>query len=351
MNILILGASYGSLLSTKLLMAGHDVTLVCQSAEADLINQSGTEVRIKIRGEESHRSIYSTNLPGTLKAATPIKTIVSNYDLVALAMQEPQYSHPEVRALLNNIAQANLPCLSIMNMPPLAYLKRIPALQGFNLSSCYKDSSVWDMFKPQNVSLCSPDPQAFRPPEEGLNVLHVGLPTNFKAAQFESAQHNAILRQLASDIESVKLEGKDVPVKLRIHESLFVPMAKWAMLLTGNYRCIGNDGITSIQDAVHHNVDVSAGVYKYVEDLVQRIGGNPADAVPFEKYANAAKSLMKPSSAARAIDAGAVNIERVDKLVQLVGKKFNMQNDIVDQVVGTVDKRLQHNARAVEVEA
>ncbi|MFT5895675.1 MAG: ketopantoate reductase, partial [bacterium] len=30
MRILILGASYGSLLSTKLLMAGHDVTLVCR---------------------------------------------------------------------------------------------------------------------------------------------------------------------------------------------------------------------------------------------------------------------------------------------------------------------------------
>ena len=29
-KILILGASYGSLLSTKLLMAGHDVTLACR---------------------------------------------------------------------------------------------------------------------------------------------------------------------------------------------------------------------------------------------------------------------------------------------------------------------------------
>ena len=32
------------------------------------------------------------------------------------------------------------------------------------------------------MSLCSPDPQAFRPPEEAANVLHVGLSTNFKAA-------------------------------------------------------------------------------------------------------------------------------------------------------------------------
>ena len=35
-NILILGASYGSLLATKLLMAGHNVTLVCRTKTADL---------------------------------------------------------------------------------------------------------------------------------------------------------------------------------------------------------------------------------------------------------------------------------------------------------------------------
>ena len=33
-NVLILGASYGSLLGTKLLMAGHNVTLVCRAKTA-----------------------------------------------------------------------------------------------------------------------------------------------------------------------------------------------------------------------------------------------------------------------------------------------------------------------------
>ena len=37
-NILILGASYGSLLGTKMLMAGHNVTLVCRHQTAALIN-------------------------------------------------------------------------------------------------------------------------------------------------------------------------------------------------------------------------------------------------------------------------------------------------------------------------
>jgi len=42
-NILILGASYGSLLATKLLMAGHNVTLVCRKNTAELINRDGTK--------------------------------------------------------------------------------------------------------------------------------------------------------------------------------------------------------------------------------------------------------------------------------------------------------------------
>ena len=54
-KILILGASYGSLLSTKLLMAGYNVTLVCRRNTADLINTKGTEVRIKLKGAETHR--------------------------------------------------------------------------------------------------------------------------------------------------------------------------------------------------------------------------------------------------------------------------------------------------------
>ena len=165
-NILILGASYGSLLGTKLLMAGHNVTLVCRQKTAELINRDGTEVRIKLRDEAVHRAIFSRYLPGKLDAATPGDVDVSRYDLAALAMQEPQYTNHTVRVLMVKIAAAGLPCLSIMNMPPLPYLKRIRALADMDLEEAYTNAQVWDRFKPGVVTLCSPDPQAFRPPEE-----------------------------------------------------------------------------------------------------------------------------------------------------------------------------------------
>jgi hypothetical protein len=339
-NILILGASYGSLLATKLLMAGHNVTLVCRKKTADLINLNGTEVRIKLRDETAHRAIFSRDLPGTLKAVPPEDVDVSGYDLVGLAMQEPQYTNHTIRVLMVKIAEAKLPCLSIMNMPPLPYLKRIPALADMDLDEAYTNALVWQRFTPGLVSLCSPDPQAFRPPEEAANVLHVGLPTNFKAAVFADETHNRLLRELEADIDAVRLDGRDVPVKLKVFNSLFVPLAKWSMLLTGNYRCITLQEPKSIRAAVHDDLKLSQAIYDHVDAIARRLGAEAADQVPFEKYANAAENLLKPSSAARAVASGAPFIERVDLLVKLISHHLGMSNAEIDRTVQIVDQKL-----------
>jgi hypothetical protein len=345
-NILILGASYGSLLGTKLLMAGHNVTLVCRKKTADLINREGTEVRIKLRDEPKHRSIFSRDLAGKLDAVAPADVDISCYDLVGLAMQEPQYTNHTIRVLMIKIAEAKLPCLSIMNMPPLPYLKRIPALAEMDLEEAYTNAQVWERFKPSLVSLCSPDPQAFRPPEEAANVLHVGLATNFKAAGFADEAHNKILRELEADIDAVKLDGQDVPVKLKVFDSPFVPLAKWSMLLTGNYRCITLGEPQSIRDAVHGDLKLSRSIYEHVDGIARRLGADPGDQVPFEKYAKAAESLLKPSSAARAVAAGAPFIERVDLLVKLISHQLGAPNSEIDRTVQVVDQKL--NEKIVE---
>ncbi len=345
-NILILGASYGSLLGTKLLMAGHNVSLVCRKNTADLINREGTEVRIKLRDEKEHRSIFSRDLPGKLDAVTPADVDVSRYDMVGLAMQEPQYTNHTVRVLMIKIAAAKLPCLSIMNMPPLPYLKRIPALAGMDLEEAYTNAQVWERFEPGLVTLCSPDPQAFRPPEEKANVLHVGLPTNFKAAVFADDKHNKVLRELEADIDGGTLDGEDVPVKLKVFDSLFVPLAKWSMLLTGNYRCITPTEPQSIRDAVHGDLTRSQAIYDHVDGIARKLGADPADQVPFAKYAKAAESLLKPSSAARAVAAGAPFIERVDLLVKLISHQLGNPSAEIDRTVETVDQKL--NERIVQ---
>jgi|GEM_PF-175592 len=243
-------------------MAGHNATLVCRQLTADLINREGTEVRIKLRGEKDHRAVRSTDLPGRITAATPENCDPRDYDLVVLAMQEPQYSHPTLRALLARIAEAEVPCLSIMNMPPLAFLKRIPGINIDRISEAYSDPAIWAPFQPGLVTLCSPDPQAFRP-------------------------------------DDVRLDGHQVPVKLRVFDSLFVPMAKWSMLMTGNYRCVLDKSVRSIAEAVN----------------------------------------LSPSSVARAILAGAP-IERVDKLIQVLAQEVGQSHLELDKTVARIDAAL-----------
>src|SRR5438874_489641 len=162
-NILIMGASYGSLLASKLLFGGHQVKLVCLPAEADLINAEGFRVRLPVKGRKDPIEIDSRKLPGKVSAGGPADVDPTEYDLVGLAMQEPQYRSPGVRELLDAVAKSKVPCMSIMNMPPLAYLKRIPGLDCDKLKAAYTDASVWDSFDPERITLNSPDPQAIRP--------------------------------------------------------------------------------------------------------------------------------------------------------------------------------------------
>jgi hypothetical protein len=158
--------------------------MVCLPAEVEALNSEGARIRLPIRGRKDPVELDSRKLPGKLSAAGPGAVDPSDYDLVVLAMQEPQYRSPGVRELLDAVAREKVPCMSIMNMPPLPYLKRIPGLATDALRSCYTDASVWDNFEPGRLTLCSPDPQAIRPPGEKINVLQVTLPTNFKAARF-----------------------------------------------------------------------------------------------------------------------------------------------------------------------
>jgi hypothetical protein len=393
-HVLILGASYGSLLASKLVLAGHRCTLICRSSTAKVFNENGSTVRMPIRGRDGLLDVVTKD---RLRACSPDEVLLPTnengvddkeedeaYHLVVLAMQEPQYSAPDVRRLVLRVAAARLPVMAVTNMPLPPYLERIPILRGISqqssggIRSCYTDPGLWDAFivgeeasaaadvgdvhiRQDLVDLftqCSPDPQAFRPPHEPPNVLQVRLPTYFKAAAFgggstdTTSANNEMLKRMEGDIQSILYtpEKLELPVKLRLHDSVFVPLAKWAMLLAGNYRCIppvvGREAaVISIAEAVGGDVETSRAVYEWVNDLVVSMGGTAHDdLVPFDKYLGATRSLQSPSSAARAVQGGATNIERVDKVVQLIGRRLGKQLEAVDEVVRNVDRWLAYNS-------
>jgi hypothetical protein len=108
---------------------------------------------------------------------------------------------------------------------------------------------------------------------------------------------------------------------------------------------VQKDGMRPLREAEHGDLAQSRAVYDWVVKLCTILGANPKDLVPFDKYANAALSLGSPSSAARALAAGAPNIERVDRLVQTIAAQKGMRNEVVDETVALVDGWLEKNRK------
>ena len=69
-NILIMGASYGSLLAAKLLLAGHTVKLVCLPVEVELFNREGAIVRMPVKGRDGLVEIDSRRLRGARRSGS-----------------------------------------------------------------------------------------------------------------------------------------------------------------------------------------------------------------------------------------------------------------------------------------
>jgi hypothetical protein len=275
---------------------------------------------------------------------------LAGFDLVVLAMMEPQYVADGVRELLHAVAASRIPCLSIMNMPPPPFLHRIPRVDPEACRGAYTDTTVWEGFDPAAITMCSPDPQASRPAGGPPNVLEVRLATNFKAARFEGDAPTQILRDLEADIENARFDvgggPMPLPVKLRVYESVFVPLAKWPMLIAGNYRCITRAGVRSIRDSVFADLETSLMLYEWVASLCRTLGAAASDLVSFERYTRAAELLVRPSAAARALYSGARNIERVDRLVQAIAVQHGMRSGALDDIVALIDGQLEENRTA-----
>ena len=154
-NILIMGAAYGSLLASKMLFGGNKIHHVCLPAEADLINAEGFRIKLPVKGRKDPVLLNSRKLPGKVTASGAAGVNPNDYDLVGLAMQEPQYRSPGVRELLDAVAKSRKPCMSIMNMPPLPYVKRIPGLNYDALKAAYTDPSGVGQFRSRRASRCA----------------------------------------------------------------------------------------------------------------------------------------------------------------------------------------------------
>jgi hypothetical protein len=165
-NILIMGASYGSLLASKLPFSGHQVKLVCLPVEADLINAELPR-RMPIGAGKTRSRSTRASCPARCPPPVPA-TSTGDYDLVGSPAQEPQYRSPGVRQLLDAVQGSKVPRMPIVNMPPLPYVKRIPNLNTDPLKSAYRSERVG--FRSRIVDPVQPGPAGDPSPEEKVNV-------------------------------------------------------------------------------------------------------------------------------------------------------------------------------------
>ena len=177
-----------------------------------------------------------------------------------------------------------------------------------------------------------------------MSIAHFASGTKIESCTL-SFTGSSIPSKREASMSASRFDGMELPVKLKVHDSIFVPLAKWAMLIAGNYRCVQKDSVRPIKDAVHGDLAASRDVYNWVVKLCVSLGAKESELVPFEKYADAAKSLVTPSSAARALANGAPNIERVDLLVKTIAAQKGMRSDVLDQTVVMVEGWLEKNRK------
>ncbi len=82
-------------------------------------------------------------------------------------------------------------------------------------------------------------------------------------------------------------------MKLKVNESVFMPLAKWSMLLAGNYRCVQGAGMRSIRYAVHSDLDLSRGTYAAVGKVCVALGAAERNtAMPIDHPARVQNGLL-----------------------------------------------------------
>jgi hypothetical protein len=353
LDILLLGANYGLLPAVRCALAGHRVTVVCRPDEQAALASQGVDLDIGRRDGRPGKHIGLPAAPGRAKARDclglldPAAAEPSDFDLVILAMAEPQYAVPELASLVARIGAADCPVISMMNMVPSSYLRRLGGINVERLDHVYASAAVWKTLDPRRITAASPDAQAIRLDPTRPGRLTVTLASNFKIAPFAEAKDQRLLTQLCQDIICAQDGGVAPPMRLIPYDRLFVPLAKWPMLIAGNYRCRRVDGtLTTIAAAVHADLAETQRIYEWVANMLLRAGAAPEDMVPFAKYATAAQSLRLPSSVARGLAAGAVAVERVDRLVAEVAAQQGDYLPELARIVASVDHALDENRQA-----
>lgn len=342
-RILILGANYGLLCAMRFALGGHTVDIVCRNEEIAALNQSGIKIDIATRGGGERTMICDQTAAMEINGISAKDAHKRSYDFVVFAMQEGQFADPEIAALAQSIAQQKLPTISLMNISTAPFLKTLNHGWDETFTAFFHGRDVWDQFDPAYFSQSSPDPQIFKPNPTEPTHVQVRLASNFKLAPFANEQINArLIKTCKSSNAAPNLKtGTPKPrVNLVVGRSRYVALAKWPMLIAGNYRCVTSGEPIAIKDAVFADVEQTRTIYDQVLKLCLSLGASGTDLVPFGAYCKAAQQLDKPSSVSRAAELPGAKLERMDLLIHTLCNIHDVAVPELDRIVERIENKL-----------
>ena len=323
-KILVIGANYGLLLAGMLLERGFAVDVFGTDKEVEVLNQEGF-------------SFQSNNKTWKFKPSNNLY-FTSNfeknyYDLVILAVQEPTLVNSKISKIISFISENSIPILSIMNIPLLNFLTDIIGVKKIiNPEKIYCSLAISNLLKSRFIINSNPEPQIFS--KIKFNDLSIRLGGVFRCSSLD------ILDEETASALTKSIEN-GLPVKIKTYKSPWVSLSKLPMLLVGNYRCLSNFKLQSINMSVHRDVDLSEKIYDHVVEIMKNFGAGRESIIPFKSYLRASTKLDAPSSVCRSIANGKNYVERVDKLVQVMGNSISLYSSDIDKIVQNIDDSIE----------
>jgi hypothetical protein len=333
-KVLVFGATYGLLVAHQLDAMGFSVDIVCREIEGNNIEKNRVVVVSNQLNEGNYFHVAQNIKP---KKVSQIMDAAHEYDIVILAMSEQCYSTNEISLLLSAIGELNIPVLSVMNLPPLKFMKKlINQIDESDFKDFYNSYDALDSIKAENITHSSADPQIAG--ISSTSQIKLRLASNFKISAF--GNHNDAVLNEFSALSRKNDVIRTLGAGFRVYENKYVGMSKLPMLITGNYRCFNSGGIKSIREIVHTDLKKSERIYEKVCELLVRYGVDRSVLVPFRLYAKAAQYLDAPSSFARAKSSGAERLERVDLLVHKLAERKNYSFDELDCIIKENEEKM-----------
>jgi hypothetical protein len=324
-KIIFFGSNYSLIFAAKYAQSNIKIDIVCNDYEKK--NKDKYKIKYYLDDNITLKTIEIKKLKN-INFITESNELSSSYFIAYLGMPEFVYDEPRIKEILKILVKKKIPMISLMNLPPYQYLKKINFF--IDMKKTYNKNFLMNI-PSKNLTHASTEPQIKRK----KNIIFLNHAGTLRISKFSSKKNNLALNEAISSFNSITKNS--IPLKIKIYDSLWVSLNKLPMLMTGNYRCFDGKKYYSIRKAVNNNKTLSKKIYDLVVQCLILTGAKKNNFIPFNIYLKSTKTLNQISSVARNVK-NKINIERVDVLVSQILFKLKIRDKNIFRICKIYDK-------------